>query len=89
MKAGRPPRSARAAAYLSACGAGASSRAVGWGPGAVPVMTSNAVGHKSTHVTDAVYGYVIRPTIRGGATMVDDVFGDPDDEAENQKTARR
>jgi hypothetical protein len=51
----------------------------------VPIRDiSNAVGHKSTHVTDTVYGHVIRPTIWGGATIMDDVFGD--DEAENHKT---
>jgi hypothetical protein len=29
------------------------------------------------------YRHVIRPTIRGGATIMDDVFGDPDDAPEN------
>ena len=53
----------------------------------IPIQDiSDMVGHKSTHVTETVYRQVIRPTIRGGATVMDDVFGDPDDEAENQKT---
>jgi hypothetical protein len=42
----------------------------------------DTVGHKSTHVTETVYRHVIRPTIGGGATIMDDVFNDPD-EAEN------
>jgi integrase-like protein len=50
----------------------------------VPIQDiSDTVGHKSTHVTETVYRHVIRPTIKGGATVMDDVFGDPDDEAEN------
>jgi integrase len=50
----------------------------------VPIQDiSDTVGHKSTHVTETVYQHVIRPTIRGGATVMDDVFGDSDDEAEN------
>ena len=32
------------------------------------------MGHKSTHVTGAVYRHVIVPEIRGGATVMDDVF---------------
>jgi integrase len=59
---------------------------------AVSIMSSNGVpiqdisdtaGHKSTHVTETVYPHVIRPTIKGGATVMDNVFGDPDDETEN------
>ena len=34
------------------------------------------MGHKSTHVTETVYRHVIVPAIRGGATVMDDVFGD-------------
>jgi hypothetical protein len=34
------------------------------------------VGHKSTHVTETVYRHVIVPAIRGGATVMDTVFGD-------------
>ena len=50
----------------------------------VPIQEiSDTVGHKSTHVTENVYLHVIRPTIRGGATVMDDVFGDPDDESGN------
>jgi hypothetical protein len=44
---------------------------------------SDAAGHKSTHVTETVYLHVIRSTIRGGATIMDNVFRDPDDEAKN------
>ncbi len=36
---------------------------------------SDTVGHKSTHVTETVYRHVIVPTIRGGATVMDNVFG--------------
>jgi integrase len=51
---------------------------------AVSIMSSNGVpiqditdtvGHKSTHVTETVYRHVIVPAIRGGATVMDDVFG--------------
>ena len=34
------------------------------------------MGHKSTHVTETVYRHVIVPEIRGGATVMDDVFND-------------
>lgn len=45
----------------------------------VPIQDiSDTVGHKSTHVTETVYWHVIRPTIRGGATVMDSVFGDDD-----------
>jgi hypothetical protein len=41
----------------------------------VPIQEiSDTVGHKSTHVT--VYRHVIVPEIRGGATVMDDVFDD-------------
>jgi integrase len=52
---------------------------------AVSIMSSNGVpiqdiadtvGHKSTHVTETVYRHVIAPAIRGGASVMDDVFGD-------------
>jgi hypothetical protein len=55
---------------------------------AVSIMSSNGVplqeisdtvGHKSTHVTETVYRHVIVPAIRGGATVMDDVFGDAGD----------
>jgi hypothetical protein len=54
---------------------------------AVSIMSSNGVplqeisdtvGHKSTHVTETVYRHVIVPAIRGGATVMDAVFGDAD-----------
>jgi integrase len=50
----------------------------------VSIMSSNGVpiqeiadtlGHKSTHVTETVYRHVIVPAIRGGASVMDDVFG--------------
>jgi integrase len=60
---------------------------------AVSIMSSNGVplqeisdtvGHKSTHVTETVYRHVIVPAIRGGATVMDAVFGEdagkPDDQ---------
>ena len=37
------------------------------------------MGHKCTHVTETVYRHVIVPAIRGGATVMDDVFGDAGD----------
>jgi integrase len=52
---------------------------------AVSIMSSNGVpiqditdtvGHKSTHVTETVYRHVIVPAIRGGATVMDDIFDD-------------
>jgi integrase len=43
----------------------------------VPIQDiSDTMGHKSTHVTETVYRHVIVPAIRGGATVMDDVFGD-------------
>jgi integrase len=56
---------------------------------AVSIMSSNGVsiqdishtvGHKSTHVTETVCRHVIVPAIRGGATVMDDVFSDDEDE---------
>ena len=38
------------------------------------------MGHKSTHVTETVYRHVIVPAIRGGASVMDDVFGEEDGE---------
>jgi integrase len=52
---------------------------------AVSIMSSNGVpiqdiadtvGHKSTHVTETVYRHVIIPAIRGGATVMDDIFSE-------------
>jgi S-DNA-T family DNA segregation ATPase FtsK/SpoIIIE len=43
----------------------------------VPIQDiSDTVGHKSTHVTETVYRHVIVPKIRGGATVMGDVFAD-------------
>jgi integrase len=43
----------------------------------VPIQEiSDTVGHKSTHVTETVYRHVIVPAIRGGAAVMDDVFGE-------------
>ena len=45
----------------------------------VPIQDiADTVGHKSTHVTETVYRHVIAPAIRGGASVMDDVFGDGD-----------
>jgi hypothetical protein len=42
----------------------------------VPIQDiTDTVGHKSTHVTETVYRKVIVPAIRGGATVMDTVFG--------------
>jgi hypothetical protein len=64
---------------------------------AVSIMSSNGVsiqeisdtvGHKSTHVTETVYRHVIVPAIRGGATVMDDVFNvDEDDKDEGSEAA--
>jgi integrase len=52
---------------------------------AVSIMSSNGVplqdisdtvGHKSTHIAETVYRHVIVPAIRGGANVMDTVFGD-------------
>jgi integrase len=57
----------------------------------VPIQDiSDTVGHKSTHVTETVYRHVIVPAIRGGATVMDNVFGDlnnGDDEPGKAATA--
>jgi hypothetical protein len=63
---------------------------------AVSIMSSNGVplqeisdtvGHKSTHVTETVYRHVIVPAIRGGATVMDQVFNadDGDDQPSTTK----
>ena len=63
---------------------------------AVSIMSSNGVplqeisdtvGHKSTHVTETVYRHVIVPAIRGGATVMDQVFGQMDDGDDDQQGA--
>ena len=48
---------------------------------------SDTVGHKSTHVTETVYRHVIVPAIRGGATVMDQVFGETDDGDDQPGTA--
>ena len=48
--------------------------------------TSDTVGHKSTHVAEAVYGHAVVPAINGGATVVADVFGD-EEGGENEENA--
>jgi integrase len=64
---------------------------------AVSIMSSNGipiqdisdtVGHKSTHVTETVYRHVIVPEIRGGATMMDDIFDDEDGQDEGKEEAK-
>jgi integrase len=43
----------------------------------VPIQEiSDTVGHRSTRVPETVYRHVIVPAIRGGATVMDSVFGD-------------
>jgi integrase len=43
----------------------------------VPIQDiSDTMGHKSTHVNETVYRHVIVPAIRGGASVMDDVFGE-------------
>ena len=55
----------------------------------VPIQDiSDTVGHKSTHVTETVYRHVIVPQIRGGATVMDDVFADQDDSNEGAQDTR-
>jgi integrase len=55
----------------------------------VPIQDiSDTVGHKSTHVTETVYRHVIVPEIRGGATVMDDVFGDDEDGDEYDGNAK-
>jgi integrase len=63
---------------------------------AVSIMSSNGVplqeisdtvGHKSTHVTETVYRHVIVPAIRGGATVMDNVFGADDGDDQRGTTA--
>ena len=65
---------------------------------AVSIMSSNGVplqeisdtvGHKSTQVTETVYRHVIVPAIRGGATVMDQVFGETDDRDDQPGTTAR
>lgn len=52
---------------------------------------SDTMGHKSTLVTETVYMRVIVPAIGGGATVMDDVFGEAADCADlaNSQPRRR
>ena len=63
---------------------------------AVSIMSSNGVplqdisdtvGHKSTHVTETVYRHVIVPAIRGGASVMDTVFGGNTKNGESENDA--
>jgi len=48
----------------------------------VPIQEiSDTVGHKSTHVTETVYRHVIVPAIRGGASIMDSVFNEGEDDS--------
>jgi integrase len=50
----------------------------------VPIQEiSDTVGHKSIHITETVYRHVIVPAIRGGSTVMDDVFGEDDPHQSN------
>ncbi len=56
----------------------------------VPIQDiSDTVGHKSTHVTETVYRHVIVPAIRGGATVMDSVFGNQDDDRDEDQNAKK
>jgi integrase len=49
----------------------------------VPIQDiSDTMGHKSTHITETIYRHVIVPAIRGGATVMDDVFGEQANDAD-------
>ena len=55
----------------------------------VPIQDiSDTVGHKSTHVTETVYRKVIVPAIRGGAAIMDSVFGAQDADSRTTSRAR-
>jgi integrase len=54
----------------------------------VPIQEiSDTVGHKSTHVTETVYRHVIVPAIRGGATVMDDIFDEDADDNDQAQPA--
>ena len=56
----------------------------------VPIQEiSDTVGHKSTHVTETVYRHVIVPEIRGGATVMDGVFSDHEDDTDEGQRKRQ
>jgi hypothetical protein len=53
----------------------------------VPIQDiTDTVGHRSTHATETVYRHVIVPAIRGGASVMDSVFGDQDAGGHDGKT---
>ncbi len=65
---------------------------------AVSIMSTNGVpiqdisdtaGHKSTHVTETVYRHVIVPAIRGGASVMDSVFGERDADGPGSNTGSK
>jgi len=65
---------------------------------AVSIMSSNGVplqeisdtvGHKSTNVTETVYRHVIVPAIRGGATVMDNIFGADDEDGQSGTAAAK
>ena len=45
-----------------------------------PSRAGGTVGHKSTHVTEAVYRHVIVPAIQGGATVMDSISEEEEDD---------
>jgi integrase len=48
---------------------------------------SDTVGHMSTHATETIYRHVIVPAIRGGANVMDTVFGGDSENEENATAA--
>ena len=42
---------------------------------------TDAVGHDNTRVTESVYRHVIAPEVRGGADVMNKIFGGPPKEA--------
>ena len=54
-------------------------------PSASAAHSTFGHGHKSTHVTEAVYRHVIVPAIRGGASVMDSVFSDHDADGDGGK----
>jgi integrase len=65
---------------------------------AVSIMSSNGVplqeisdtvDHKSTHVTETVYRHVIVPAIRGGATVMDSIFGSDEEDGQSGTSAAK
>jgi hypothetical protein len=80
------PRAGRPLSLLPAGQASTKSSDAGHQPSAESLQSADTVKGSNSSLswsTTAVYRHVIRPTIKGGATVMDNVFGDPDDEAEN------